>query len=237
MMSHWTLSRKWALMSAAMLLLASPRAHAAHACDCSAMPSLGSALAYPAMSLWKNVKLSGTVWAEDGNVGLGDERALENGKVSVSGVQTVIQGIYHDPGTVVDVSNGSVNTIVSQDMDGVVADVRAAAAAFAALPYTQSFSLIESSRTITGNGCINVIRITDKISIGSGTLTLTGTADDYFIFNVGDAVIFGGEWLSRMFSYSTRRPRKAKGLAFVYRMTVRRRKEYSNRAAKPSISE
>ena len=178
------------LALAASALLLAGRAEAA--CDCSKLPSLRSALKYPAMSLFKDVNISGTAWAENGNVGLGNDRG-KDGKVSVSGAVTILGGVYHDFGTSVDHSDGTVGAIVEQDMSGAVADLKAAATAFAALAPTQTFTSITSSRTLTGNGCINVIRVTEGIDLGSGALTLKGGYDDYFIFNLGKGVSLGGD--------------------------------------------
>ncbi len=190
-MSKRTILRGTFVLASIALLLVGTRAEAA--CDCSNVPTLGLAMGYPAMSLFRDINISGSVWAENGNIGLGNDQN-NNGTVSVSGADTVIDGIYHHPNTSVNISGGSVGTIVETDMSGPVAAVYSASTDFAALTATQSFASIVSNATITGNGCINVIDVSDKISLGgSDVLQIIGTADDYFIFNVrGDGISIGG---------------------------------------------
>jgi hypothetical protein len=192
-MSKQITSRLTRLLAGVALLLLAPARVDAGACDCSTIPTLGSAMDYPAMSLWKDINISGAVYAENGNVGLGNSKG-NNGKVSVSGSDTKIDAIYHHSGTDVDVSDGDVGSIVQQNMSGVVSDVYSASAAFEALSATQSFSSISSGKTITGNGCINVIRVSDKIDLGgSSKLKFVGGVDDYFIVNVKNGISIGGD--------------------------------------------
>jgi type IV pilus assembly protein PilY1 len=153
-------------------------------CDCSKLPSLKSATRYPAMSLWRNVNISGTAWTENGNIGLGDAKGLAAGTVSVTGKTTVIANIYHAPNTEVKISDGFVGSVTQQDMSGVVQDLYDAHYAFAALAPTQTFGKVSGSRTITGNGCINVIQVNEIGLSSSRKLTFKGGFDDYFIINV-----------------------------------------------------
>jgi hypothetical protein len=176
-------------LALALALALAPRPAAAQ-CDCSTIPILGEALNYPAMSLFKDINISGSVWAENGIIGLGNDQN-NDGKVSVSGSETKIEHIYYDNGTSVDISDGDVGGTTQQDMSQAIQDLQDASAAFAALTATQSLSSITSSRTITGNGCINVIDVSDEINM-SGTLTFSGGFDDYFIVNVGKGVSFSG---------------------------------------------
>ena len=173
----------------ALMLALAPRPASA-ACDCSTIPTLGEALNYPAMSLFKDINISGTVWAEHGNIGLGNDQG-NNGTVSVSGSKTLIDHIYHDTGTSVNISDGTVGGVTEQNMQQAIDDAKAASIAFRNMTPTQTFNDIKSSRTITGNGCINVIRVKNEISM-SGTLRFRGGFDDYFIVNVGKGVSFSG---------------------------------------------
>ncbi|MBW2269632.1 MAG: hypothetical protein JRH16_13745 [Deltaproteobacteria bacterium] len=166
---------------------------ASSACDCNALPTLGAALGFPAMSIFKDVNISGSAWADNGNIGLGNDQG-NDGKVSISGDADIDGFIGHHSGTSVDISSGTVHGGVTQmDMSDPVDDVKAASVALAALAPTQTISSITSSRTITGNGCVNVIRVNNEISLGSGTLTLEGGGDDYFIVNVSKGISIGGD--------------------------------------------
>lgn len=63
-------------------------------------------------------------------------------------------------------------------------DAIAASASFAALPVNRpDVTAITGNLTITGNGGDNVFSLT-SVDMTARTLTLNGTADDYFIFNV-----------------------------------------------------
>ncbi len=66
----------------------------------------------------------------------------------------------------------------------VLLDAGSAASAAAAFAPTQTFSTISGTTTISGNGGRNVINVG---SISNAVLTLNGTADDYFIFNVSSS--------------------------------------------------
>ncbi len=94
-------------------------------------------------------------------------------------------------------------TFVEEDMSGRVADAVAFATAVAALPATQSFaSLLDSSFTITGSGGTNVIEVSGvadgkafvgiRLNDNTQTITLAGSADDIFVFNVSGDVVMKG---------------------------------------------
>jgi len=175
---------------ASLLVLHTGRAQAA--CDCSWLPSLNQALKYPAMSLSEDITIAGAVWAENGFVGLGNEFG-NNGTVTVNGSSAVLDEIHHHPSTTVTINGGSVNAVVERDMSAEVAAVHTVSNAFAMMPATQTFTRVRSTTTVTGNGCINVIRVTDIIDLGGNrTLTFVGTYDDYFIVNVENGVFLSG---------------------------------------------
>lgn len=64
-------------------------------------------------------------------------------------------------------------------------DALAAKSAANALAATQSFGTISGTMSISGNGGMNVIQAT---KLDNATLTLTGTVNDYFVFNIADQV-------------------------------------------------
>lgn len=67
----------------------------------------------------------------------------------------------------------------------VLTDAQNASAAASALAATQTFTTITTATTISGNGGVNVINVT---SINNAPLTLSGTKNDIFIFNVSDSI-------------------------------------------------
>lgn len=64
------------------------------------------------------------------------------------------------------------------------ADAFALSDAAASLTPTQTFTTLSGTTTITGNGGLNVINITN---VSSPTLTISGGPDDIFVFNVSGA--------------------------------------------------
>jgi PEP-CTERM motif len=74
-------------------------------------------------------------------------------------------------------------------MSGAVTDVRNASTSFAGLAPTLTLSTLSEGQTIVGNGGLNVIRITGDVTLKT-TLTLQGTANDSFVFQLtaADAV-------------------------------------------------
>jgi hypothetical protein len=178
-----------------MLMLAGALlpAQAARACDCSVLPTLGRAFDYSAMGFGENdITMSGSAFADNGNIGL----ATGGKKVTLSGGATIDGYIHHHSGTSVDLwspaAAGSGTAV--NDMSGPKADALAFAAAMAAFPPTQTYSKIDTPTTITGNGCVNIIRVNDDVSLGGADqITFDGGPDDYFIINVYGGVSFSGD--------------------------------------------
>ena len=169
-------------------------------CDCTTLPTLGSASLYPALGLGNiPVTLVGSTFANSsvvaGNIGV----TGSGGSVEVQGAAGVAGIVGHEPGSTVtctpagDCPSKILGGIVSQDMSGPEADLRAASAAFAAMAPTQTYGNLTNATSIGGNGCINVIQINGEIDLnGTTTISLTGTVDDYFVINVtGDFLTSG----------------------------------------------
>jgi hypothetical protein len=79
---------------------------------------------------------------------------------------------------------GSVSGGLHQiSMTGPVADARSASASYASLAPTLTLGGIADNATIIGNGGLNVIRITNEMTLKT-TLTLQGTASDSFVFQL-----------------------------------------------------
>jgi hypothetical protein len=76
---------------------------------------------------------------------------------------------------------GTVNT--SQNLSQAASDLASAVGEFAALMPTQTFTTLNGTTTITGNGGDNIIQV-GSISLQNQNLTLSGGPNDYFIFNV-----------------------------------------------------
>lgn len=130
-----------------------------------------------------------------GDVGLSANTHLDLGsdaKVGpMAGTGTVVDGkIFLDPnGATVKLQNQNPNSVFSRDLSQAVNDAFALNQAEAALAPTQTFTgtlEVKSSSpfTITGNGGMNVISLNTLKLDGGGTLTLQGSASDYFVFNI-----------------------------------------------------
>src|SRR5207248_9531801 len=68
-------------------------------------------------------------------------------------------------------------------MAGPVTDARNASTLYAALSPTLTLGGIADNATLVGNGGLNVIRITNEMTLKT-TLTLQGTASDSFVFQL-----------------------------------------------------
>ena len=79
------------------------------------------------------------------------------------------------------------------DLSDLVSDAQFTASGAAALSCSQSFGKLNSTRTITGNGNLNVLCIQEINLSGGKVITLRGTISDIFILNIsGKFVLSGG---------------------------------------------
>lgn len=180
----------------ALVAVVAPRSVFA-ACDCTTLPTLGAAADFPALGLvGTDVELIGSVLADSTHVGPATEANLgvgSGGTVLIQGAASILGHVHHHTGTTVTGGASAAGGVFEVDMTTVVADAIAASAAFAALGTTQSFAGINRNTTVTGNGCINIISVTGDITLNSNKiLTIRGTADDYFIFNITGHLMVSG---------------------------------------------
>jgi hypothetical protein len=105
----------------------------------------------------------------NGGLGTGDVVNLDN--------TVTISGSLQNPITEVLVPTTTTQSALTsaQDVSNFASSLTA----------TQTFSTINNTTTITGNGGLNVI---DVANIQNAKLTLSGTANDFFVFNVTGAV-------------------------------------------------
>jgi hypothetical protein len=106
---------------------------------------------------------------------------------------TVHGTIYKDPTATVSGPGGIDGGVVTQDLHQAMADALNASTAFKNMAATQIFSSISAATTILGNGGTNVISLSGGIKLGgSNNLTLTGGANDKFIFNIQGGLSMDG---------------------------------------------
>jgi hypothetical protein len=126
----------------------------------------------------------------NGNVGLGPGAKQNFSDGQIFGMFSV------DPTA----DNSKSNNLVfhggteTKDLAPAVAAVYAAANEASSLSPTQTFDTITGDITIeaTAGDNINVIRITNKIQLSGATVTINGSANDFFVINVADKVAMSG---------------------------------------------
>jgi hypothetical protein len=107
----------------------------------------------------------------------GNNGGLTNGGVLFHDNTTNISGSLQNP-----VTQTLVPTTFTQEAATIAQNVSNFASSLAA---TQTFTTINGTTTITGNGDLNVI---DVEKIDNAKLTLSGTANDFFVFNISDQI-------------------------------------------------
>ncbi len=141
---------------------------------------LGPAAGFSVLGLQgANVQLSGQLQIA-GNVGIG-----ANGQLSVSKGDSFPGTLYADPTANLQIPNGAfAGGVVTQSMAAIQSAALAEASAVGSLSPTQTFSQIQSATTITGDGGQNVIQVNGSVNLNNANLTLSGGANDTFIFNI-----------------------------------------------------
>jgi hypothetical protein len=111
------------------------------------------------------------------NLSGGNNGGLTNGGVLFHDSSANISGSLQNP-----VTETLVPNTTTQDAATIAQNVSSFASSLAA---TQTFTTINNTTTITGNGGLNVL---DVANITNAKLTLSGTANDFFVFNVSNAI-------------------------------------------------
>lgn len=129
---------------------------------------------------WNSGPIAGNVLFGQGltaNLSGGNNGGLTNGGVLYYDNTTTISGSLQNPVTEALVPTTSTLAALTSAQN--------VSAYAASLTATQMFGNITSATTITGNGGLNVI---DVSNIQNAPLTLNGTANDYFIINVSGQI-------------------------------------------------
>ncbi len=140
--------------------------------------------------------LASTKMTVDGNEGIS-----QGGTVLVQGSSSIVNGtIYEYSSGQTTISNGVVTgnggvpVVAPSTLTQNDADVATALTEIAALTATQTINgNVTTATTINGNGGLNVIQINGNVITSSGnSLTLSGTANDYFVVRVTGEVNIQG---------------------------------------------
>jgi choice-of-anchor A domain-containing protein len=164
--------------------------------------NLGEASGYAALILpggSNNMVINGGA-AVDGDVGVSDSLHLDLGSTAKvgpnAGTGTIVSGhIFLNPGATVNLMHQPPNSVVTRNLSQAVTDAIAANHAAAQLTPTLNLGGLDisgSNYTIAANGNNNVISLSSFKLHGGGSLTISGSASDYFVFNItGDYSISG----------------------------------------------
>ena len=159
-------------------------------CSCSGsfgLCDLGQARNYTVLALGGSpIKISSSNTKITGNVAIGP-----NASGSVLLKATITGALYVDPTTTVNYHDDIQiqGGVVSKNLVQANLDARAASACAAALPVTQTFGNITTSKTFVGNGGLNVISVS-SIGLVKQTITFQGSASDVFVINVAGGFSF-----------------------------------------------
>ena len=147
---------------------------------------LGPATGYAFIDLgqstlgWNSGPIDGNVLLGDGvkvNLSGGNNGGLTSGHSVFYDSTANISGHLQNPITQVLVSNGTTQAVATAAQN--VANYASSLSA------TQSFNNISGTQTIIGNGGLNVI---DAANINNSKLTLSGSPNDYFVFNISGGI-------------------------------------------------
>jgi hypothetical protein len=123
----------------------------------------------------------------------GDICIAPGAHLSMSGSEYITGDIQLGAGaTFSNSSSGTIGTVFTNvDLSAEINDANAATAALALLPCTQTFTKLDNTLTIAGNGGLNVICVTDVVLNGK-TVTLAGGPSDHFVVNVSGKFVLNG---------------------------------------------
>ncbi|MGH8092736.1 MAG: PEP-CTERM sorting domain-containing protein [Chthoniobacterales bacterium] len=130
---------------------------------------------------WNSGPIAGSVLLGLGltaNLSGGNNGGLTNGGILYYDNTTTINGSLQNPPPEVLVPTTTTNAVLT-----AAQNVSNYATSLAA---TQTFGNITTTTTITGNGGLNVIDVTN---IQNAKLTLSGNANDYFVFNLTNQIM------------------------------------------------
>jgi hypothetical protein len=149
--------------------------------------NLGPASIYAMVDLgnttlgWNSGPIAGNVLLGLGvtaNLSGGNNGGLTNGGILFHDSTATINGSLQNPVTQTLVPGSTTQAVLTaaQNVSNFASSLSA----------TQTFTTINGTSTITGNGGLNVISATDILN---ATLTLSGSASDFFVFNVSHQVM------------------------------------------------
>lgn len=156
--------------------------------DCAAntVPNLGAAADFGLLGL-NNAHYAIQSAAIAGNIGIGQGGTATNNSGSIAGT-----AIEYSSGQIT--NTGSISGGISinpTEMTNANAGALSAYNTAVGDTATQSFGAITSSRTITGNGGLNVVDIA-SVNLNNRAITLSGTSSDIFVLRIAGNFTMAG---------------------------------------------
>ena len=128
----------------------------------------------------------------DSNVTVdGDAGISRNGSINVAAPSTITGTLYIDTGVTVTGPGNILDGIVSRDLSAAQALVFSASTTLRNLTPDVSLGNVNSAQTFNGNGAVKVINM-NSLTLGSGNITLSGGASDYFVLNIAQGLSLTG---------------------------------------------
>ena len=145
----------------------------------SAFPGLGSAGKYTVLSL------TGTFQNQTGTTINGDVGIGPNSAALIQGPSTITGSVFYDPSTRYASSGSVINGTYVQSMMQPSLDAWTASNYYKNYA-TQSnvFASISAATTIVAQSGFNVFSLSSGINLNNADLTLSGSSNDYFVFNI-----------------------------------------------------
>jgi hypothetical protein len=154
-------------------------------CQAGPIPDLGTASDYGVLGL-QGTAIQNSLVTVNGNEGVSQGGSLTNMAPSTitGNAYEFVAGQYTGPGKLLGSLIINPALLTQNDIDAANAS-----AAAAALAPTQTLSGVSSSTVVNGNGGLNVIDVNGNIT---NSLTLNGSANDFFVVNVTGNIALGG---------------------------------------------
>jgi hypothetical protein len=123
----------------------------------------------------------------DGNAGIS-----ANGHIGLNAPSTITGDLYLGKGATVK-EDGVVKGSIFLDQDLTAAQAQVFSASLALKNMAADFTLgnVNAAQNFNGNGAVTVINM-NSLTLGSGNITLTGGASDYFVVNIANGLSLTG---------------------------------------------
>lgn len=123
----------------------------------------------------------------NGDVGISKNGTLLAPNAQINGTAYLDTGVSVSIGAPTHITGG----IVARDLSASQAEVFTASAALKNLAANVTLGNVTSGQNFTGNGAVTVVNM-NSLTLGSGNITFTGGANDYFVLNIAHGLSLTG---------------------------------------------